>query len=34
MLLGTRAASTLKNILAGRGDLRAGQGTIRAGQDF
>ena len=34
MLLGTRATSTLENILAGRGDLRAGQGTIRAGQDF
>ena len=34
MLLGTIAASTLENILAGRGDLRAGQGTIRAGQDF
>ena len=34
MLLGTRAASTLENILAGQGDLRAGLGTIRVGQDF
>ena len=31
MLLGTLGASLLKNILAGRGIIRAGEGVIRAG---
>ena len=31
MLLGTLGASLLKNILAGRGIIRAGEEVIRAG---
>ena len=34
MLLGTLAASTLRNMLAGRGVTRTGEGTIRAAQYF
>ena len=34
MLLGTLAASTLGNALAGKRVIRAVKGTIRAGQDF
>ena len=36
MLLGTLAATLLRNMLSGKGVIRAceGQGTIRAGQDF
>ena len=34
MLLGTLGASLLRNLLTGKGTVRAGKGTIRAGQDF
>ena len=34
MLLGTLGASSLGNMLAGKGVMRAGEGAIRAGQDF
>ena len=34
MLLGTLGASLLKNLLTGKGTIRAGEGAIRAGQDF
>ena len=34
MLLGTLGASLLRNLLAGKGTIRAGEGIIRAGQDF
>ena len=34
MLLGTLAASILRNALSGQGIIRAGDGTIRAGQNF
>ena len=34
MLLGTLAASLLKNLLTGKGTITAGEGAIRAGQDF
>ena len=33
-LLGTLDASSLGNLLTGKGTIRAGEGTIRAGQDF
>ena len=31
MLLGTLAASTLENAVAGKGVIKAGEGVIRAG---
>ena len=31
MLLGTLGASLLRNLLTGKGKIRAGEGTIRAG---
>ena len=34
MLLGTLAASILRNALSGRRVIRAGEGVIRAGQNF
>ena len=34
MLLGTLAASILRNALLGRGVIRAGEGVIRASQNF
>ena len=34
MLLGTLGASLLRNLLKGKGTIRAGEGTIRAGQGF
>ena len=34
MLLGTLGASLLRNLLTGRGVIRAGEGTIRAGENF
>ena len=34
MLLGTLAASILRNALTGKGVIRAREGKIRAGQDF
>ena len=34
MLLGTLGASLLRNLLTGKGTIRAGEGTIRAGQGF
>ena len=34
ILLGTLAASTLGNVLPGRGVTKAGEGTIRAGRIF
>ena len=34
MLLGTLAASILRNALAGQGVIRAGEGTNRAGEIF
>ena len=33
-LLGTLGASSLGNLLTGKGTIRAGDGTIRAGRDF
>ena len=32
MLLGTLGASILRNLLRGKGTIRAGEGTIRAGE--
>ena len=34
MLLGTLGASLLRNLLTGKGTIRAGRGTIRAGENF
>ena len=34
ILLGKLGASLLKNLLTGKGTIRAGEGTTRAGQDF
>ena len=34
MLLGTLGASLLRNLLTGKGTIRAGKGTIRAGENF
>ena len=34
MLLGTLGASLLRNLLTGKGTIRAGEGTIKAGQGF
>ena len=34
MLLGTLAASSLENALAGKGVMRAGEAVTRAGQNF
>ena len=34
MILGTLGVSLLKNLLAGKGTVRAGEDTIRAGQNF
>ena len=34
MLLGTLGASLLRNLLTGRGVIRAGEVTIRAGENF
>ena len=34
MSLGTLGASLLRNLLTGKGTIRAGEGTIRAGQGF
>ena len=34
MLLDTLGASLLRNLLTGKGTIRAGEGTIRANQDF
>ena len=34
MLLSTLGASLLRNLLTGKGTIRAGEGTVRAGQDF
>ena len=34
MLLGTLGANLLRNLLTGKGVMRAGEGTIRAGHDF
>ena len=34
MLLGTLGASILRNILAGKGTIKAREGTIRAGRVF
>ena len=34
MLLGTLGASSLRNLLRGKGTIRVGAGTIRTGQDF
>ena len=34
MLLGTLGASLLRNLLTGKGTIRAGEGTIRVGQGF
>ena len=34
MLLGTLGASLLRNILTGKGTIKAVERTIRAGQDF
>ena len=34
MLLGILGASSLGNLLTGKGTVRAGKGTITAGQDF
>ena len=34
MLLGTLGSSLLRNMLAGKGVIRAGEGMIRAGQKF
>ena len=34
MLLGTLGSSLLRNMLAGKGVIRAGEGMIRAGQNF
>ena len=34
MLLGTLGASLLRNLLTGKGTIRAGKGTIRAGEIF
>ena len=34
MLLSTRGASLLGNILAGKSTIKAGEGTVRASQDF
>ena len=34
MLLGTLGASLLRDLLTGKGTIRAGEGTIKAGQDF
>ena len=34
MLLGTWGASLLKNLLTGKGAIRAGEGKITADQDF
>ena len=34
MLLGNLGASLLRNMLAGKGVMRAGEGIIRAGHDF
>ena len=34
MLLGTLGASLLRNLLTGKGTIRAGEGTIRAGQGY
>ena len=34
LLLGTLAAITLGNMLAGQGVIRVGEGTTRVGQDF
>ena len=34
ILLGTLAASMLRNTLTGRGVIRADGGTIRAGENF
>ena len=34
MLLGTLSASLLRNLLIGKGTIRAGEAKIRAGQDF
>ena len=34
MLAATLGVSLLRNMLAGKGAIRAGEGTIRAGQDF
>ena len=34
MLLGTLGASSLGNLLTGKGTIRADEGTIRAGPDF
>ena len=34
MLLGTLGAGLLRNLLTGKGTIRAGKGTIRAGENF
>ena len=34
ILLSTLGASSLGNLLVGKGTIRAGEGTIRAGQNF
>ena len=34
MLLGTLGASLLRNLLTGKGTIKAGEGTIRAEQNF
>ena len=34
MLLGTLGSSLLRNMLVGKGVIRAGEGMIRAGQNF
>ena len=34
MLLGTLGASTLGNLLSGKGTVRAGEGIVRAGYGY
>ena len=34
MLFGLLGASLLRNLLTGKGTIKAGEGTIRTGQDF
>ena len=34
ILLGTLGARLLRNLLTGKGTIRAGEGTVRVGQDF
>ena len=34
MVLGTLGASLSRNLLTGKGKIRAGEGTIKVGHDF